>query len=161
MRGKGSCGSCHCGGLEWCTHGLSQCASRCGPHLILCPAPLPPLEESEEEERIERSRKSCGEGKKKEEMRLRRREGQARLSITAAHEPPYSVKPRQDVFISCKSVSVGSAAPVAINLNSPKHQLRKKQGGGGNKTAAMPINIYHSQCALLLKCRWLQRHFEK
>lgn len=42
MRGKGAYGSRHCGQLKCGTHGLFRRGSRCGPRLILCPAPLPP-----------------------------------------------------------------------------------------------------------------------
>lgn len=67
MRGKGSCGSCYCSKLECSTHGLFRCASQCGPHLILCPAPLPPLKEAEEE-KIERSGKRLVGKKRKKKI---------------------------------------------------------------------------------------------
>lgn len=66
--------------LQWTeeehTHGLLQCASRCGPHQILCPAPLPPLKESREEEKMERRRKRWRKmGKKENEIRKKREAG--------------------------------------------------------------------------------------
>lgn len=134
MRDKGCCRSCYCGGLERSTHGLSRYVSRCGPHLILCPALLPPLKE--QEEKAERSSGGVEESGEEKWRWERDKGGGVQVENHSCRWTSLLCETHKMLFLVCLcvcgrfSIRIEFAPAVAINFNSPKNWHRQQEGGG-------------------------------
>lgn len=148
MRGKGSCGSCYCSKLECSTHGLFRCASQCGPHLILCLAPLPPLKE-EEEEKIKRSGKRLVGKKRKKMLRWT-------SLFCETHNNMFLFPVDRSMYDLCHQRQL-----ISIHHQQQRKRQKKSSMAWGGGASPIPINTYHGKCVFLQNCRRLQPYFEK